>query len=64
MNWKLVVLIIALVCMAIFVLQNMTVVQVQFLVWRLEASRAVIYLSLLLIGFGVGWLGHSMRRRR
>ena len=64
MNWKLIVLIIAIVCMAIFVFQNMTIVQVQFLFWRLEASRVVIYLSLFLIGFGVGWIGNSMRRRR
>ena len=64
MNWKLIILIIAIVCMAIFVFQNMAVVQVQFLFWRLEASRVVIYLSLFLIGFGVGWIGNSMRRRR
>lgn len=64
MNWKLIVLTIAIVCMLIFAFQNMTVVQVQFLFWRLEASRVIIYLSLFLIGFGAGWLGKSMRRRR
>lgn len=64
MNWKLIVLVIALVCMGIFVGQNMAVIEVQFLFWRLEASRVLIYLSLFLIGAVAGWLGTSMRVRR
>ena len=63
MNLKLTVLSVALVCMAIFVFQNITVVQVQFLFWRLEASRSIIYLSLFLIGALAGWIGRSLRRR-
>ena len=63
MNLKLTILVIALVCMGIFVFQNVTVVQVQFLFWRLEASRSIIYLALFLIGVVAGWIGRSMRRR-
>ena len=62
MNLKLIILVIALVCIGIFVFQNITVVQVQFLFWRLEASRSIIYLSLFLIGVVAGWIGKSMRR--
>ena len=63
MNLKLTILVIALVCMGIFVFQNITVVQVRFLFWRLEASRSIIYLSLFLIGVLAGWIGRSMKRR-
>ena len=63
MNWKYIVLTIAILCMVVFVVQNMTVVQVRFLFWQLEASRVVIYISLFLGGFFVGWLGHSLRKR-
>jgi uncharacterized integral membrane protein len=50
-----------LLLMGIFVLQNMEVVQVDFLIWSLEASRVIIYLTVFLIGALVGWLGKSMR---
>ncbi len=45
----------------IFVLQNMEVVRVDFLIWSLEASRVIIYLTIFLIGAFVGWLGRSLR---
>jgi len=63
MNWKVVVLIIALACMGVFVLQNLAVVQVRFLFWQLEASRALLYLSLFLLGALVGWIGGSLQQR-
>ena len=63
MNWKLIILVVALVCMGIFVFQNMAVVQVQFLFWQLEASRVIIYLALFLIGAIAGWIGNSVRHR-
>ena len=47
--------------MGVFVLQNMEVVSVDFLIWSVEASRAIIYLVILLIGIFVGWLGKSLR---
>lgn len=64
MNWRLSVVVIATVFMLIFVFQNMEVVQVRFLLWQLEASRVLVYLSLFLIGVIAGWLGRAMRGRR
>lgn len=61
MNFKMTIAIIFLVLMGIFVLQNMEVVQVDFLLWSLEASRIIIYLTVFLIGASVGWLGKSLR---
>lgn len=61
MNLKLIIGIAALVLMGIFVIQNMEVVSVSFLVWSIEASRVIIYLAIFLIGALVGWLGKSLR---
>jgi len=43
----------------IFIAQNIAVVEIRFLFWRLELSRALLILFLLLIGFTIGWLGRS-----
>lgn len=61
MNFKMIIAIISLVLMGILVLQNMEVVRVDFLLWSLEASRVIIYLTIFLIGALVGWLGKSLR---
>ncbi len=63
-NTKLITGSIALLLMLIFVLQNMEVVSVEFLVWRIQASRIIIYLALFLIGFFIGWIGRSLHRKR
>ena len=52
---------ITLALMGIFVLQNMDVVRVDFLIWSVEASRAIIYLMILLIGIFIGWLGKTFK---
>ena len=61
MNFKMTIAIIFVILLGIFVLQNMEVVQVDFLVWSLEASRIIIYLTVFLIGALVGWIGKSLR---
>ena len=53
--------IIALILMGIFVIQNMEVVSVTFLIWSIEASRIIIYLVIFLIGALIGWLGKSLK---
>lgn len=63
MNVRLIVLVLAVVLMAIFVFQNMDMVSVEFLVWRIQASRVVIYLTIFLVGVLLGWLGRSLKRR-
>lgn len=63
MSLRLIISIAAITFMAIFVLQNMEMVSVVFLVWSIEASRVVIYLTIFLAGALTGWLGHSIRRR-
>lgn len=63
MNLRHIIIVVAIALMAIFVLQNMTVVSVEFLVWRIQASRVVIYLTIFLVGIILGWIGRSLKRR-
>jgi len=60
MNWKMILGTTALILMGIFVIQNMQVVSVDFLIWSLQASRVIIYLTIFLIGAVVGWLWKSL----
>ena len=61
MSFKIFIAAVALILMGVFVLQNMEVVAVDFLLWSLEASRVVIYLVIFLLGVLVGWVGKSLR---
>ncbi len=61
MSFKLFIGLVAILLMGIFVFQNMEIVQVNFLIWSLEASRVIIYLTIFLLGALTGWVGKSMR---
>ena len=61
MSFKLFIGLIAILLMGIFVFQNMEIVQVNFLIWSLEASRVIIYLTIFLLCALTGWVGKSMR---
>lgn len=50
-----------LLLMGVFVLQNMEVVEVDFLLWSVEASRVIIYLTIFLLGAVTGYIGKSLR---
>ena len=60
MNWKMIIGVAALILMGIFVIQNMEIVSVDFLIWSLQASRVIIYLSIFLLGSIVGWTWKSI----
>ncbi len=62
---RIVFLVIALL-FATFVLQNAQVVEVRFLFWQTEASRALVLLGILVFGLIAGWLSgwiHKTRRK-
>lgn len=61
MDFKIFIVVVFVSLTGIFVFQNMEVVQVDFLLWSVEASRVIIYLTVFLIGVFVGWLGKSLR---
>jgi uncharacterized integral membrane protein len=62
---RIVFLVIALL-FATFVLQNSQVVEVRFLFWQTEASRALVLLGISVFGLIAGWLSgwiHKTRRK-
>jgi putative membrane protein len=63
MNFKL-ILTIAVAGMAVlFIIQNVTVVDMKFLFWTLSMSRALLMSLILSVGIILGWLLHSYFKR-
>jgi len=64
MNYKL-ILSIAMAGMAVlFIIQNVTVVDLKFLFWTLSMSRALLMSLILSIGIILGWLLNGTFSRR
>lgn len=63
MNWKMAVILTLLALVIIFTLQNYEVVQVKFLLWQFEASRAIVLFVTLLIGFIIGLVVSFIKRQ-
>jgi lipopolysaccharide assembly protein A len=59
MNAKLILAIILAVTAAVFILQNVTSVDLTFLFWTLSMSRALLLFLVLSLGFILGWLLHG-----
>ncbi len=48
----------------IFILQNVQVIEVNFLGWSVSLSQSILFVILLVVGFALGWGTGSFRRRR
>lgn len=59
MNIKMYITLALLLLIVIFTVQNAAVVTVNFLLWKLEISRALLIFFVLVIGIIVGWISHS-----
>jgi len=58
-------MILTLACLeAIFVLQNVAVVEVQFLFWSARLSRALLIVFLIVVGALIGWFLRAYVQRR
>lgn len=44
----------------IFIIQNVTVIDIRFLFWTLSMSRALLMFFVLAIGVVIGWSLHSL----
>jgi lipopolysaccharide assembly protein A len=64
MNAKLIIGIILAGLAAIFIIQNVTVVDMRFLFWTLSMSRALLMFLILSVGIILGWLLHGSFSRR
>jgi putative membrane protein len=63
MNVKLILGIILASMAAVFIIQNVTSVDLTFLFWTLSMSRALLMFLILSLGFILGWLLHGSFKR-
>lgn len=59
MHYKLMTIAILAGLAVIFLIQNLTVVEVSFLFWSVQLSSAILMLLMLVIGLLLGWLLHG-----
>ena len=59
MSFYLLVILALAVLAVIFIIQNVAAVDVNFLLWTVSMSRALLIIFTLAIGFLLGWLLHS-----
>jgi putative membrane protein len=63
-NYKLVFILILAGLAVLFIIQNVAVMEIQFLFWSIQMSRSLIIFFLLAIGIIIGWFLHSYFRHR
>lgn len=63
MNWRWIVILTLMFLLAIFTVQNHEVVEVHFLLWSLEASRAIVIFGTLIIGIIIGLTSFYLWKR-
>jgi uncharacterized integral membrane protein len=59
MNFKLILILIIVGLAVIFITQNAAAVEVNFLLWSLSLSRALLIFFVLIIGMILGWFLNS-----
>ncbi len=64
MSYKLILTLLLTGTVLIFVIQNASVVEIKFLLWSFDISRALLYFILLSAGIIIGWLINSYSRLR
>jgi len=63
MNFKLILGLILAGLAVLFIIQNVTTVDLTFLFWTLSMSRALLMFLILSTGIILGWLLHSFAKR-
>jgi len=59
MKVKIISIIVLVALVILFIIQNVAVVEITFLFWSLQMSRALFIFFLLSIGIAIGWLLHA-----
>jgi len=65
MNTRLIIILVISALAVLFIIQNVTVVEIQFLFWSMQMSRSLLIFLLLAIGTIIGWVlrGYLQHRR-
>ena len=64
MNYKLILILILAGLILLFIIQNVAVVEIQFLFWSIQISRSLLIFLLLAIGIIIGWFLHGYLKQR
>lgn len=64
MNAKLLVVLVLLGAAVLFIVQNVAMVEIQFLFWSMQMSRSLLMFLLLAIGILIGWFLHAFVKHR
>jgi uncharacterized integral membrane protein len=64
MNYKLILILILAGLAVLFIIQNVAVVEIQFLFWSIQMSRSLFMFILLAIGIIMGWFLHGYLKYR
>jgi uncharacterized integral membrane protein len=64
MNFKLLLILVLAGFAVLFIIQNVSVVEIQFLIWSIQMSLSVLMFLLLAIGILMGWSLHSYLKYR
>jgi putative membrane protein len=64
MNLKIISLVFLVFLGVLFIVQNVAIVEVQFLFWSIEMSQSLLIFLLLAIGIIIGWFLHGYYRVR
>lgn len=59
MNFRLIAILVLTTLAVVFIIQNVSAVEVSFLFWSISMSRALLIFFTLVIGFMLGWFLHS-----
>jgi uncharacterized integral membrane protein len=62
MNYKLIMSLVLIGMVVVFIIQNVAVVEIKFLLWTLSMSRSLLMFFLLAAGAVIGWLLNSYSR--
>ena len=64
MNYKMIMVLILSGLVVLFVIQNVTVVEIKLLFWSIQMSRSLLIFILLAIGFVIGWFVHGHLKKQ
>lgn len=59
MKFRLIFILALVGLVVLFIMQNVAVVELRFLVWSISMSRSLLTFLLLAVGFIVGWFLHG-----
>ena len=64
MNAKLLLVLLLLGAVVLFIIQNVAVVEIQFMFWSMQMSRSLLMFLVLAVGVLIGWFTHAYLKHR